>query len=303
MAKKYIASDVVKVAHKQKGYKEKRTNAYLQFKEKNAGSNNFTKYGKWIGANGDYWCASYLSWIFYKAYGTVKGKQLLCGGYSASCETIRQQFRNKGQYHENTPKVGDVIFFKGTRHAGANHIGLVWKVADGRVYTSEGNADDTDTDNGGAVVEKSYPLNYTRILGYGRPKYDKKYDSVKIKKKGRFCEYPTKVKTVYCFIQAGEVVSFVKDMGNGWSKIKYQGKTGYIKNYCLKKDNLSSYNIVKLTSNAPLRKKNKKDSKRLIVVPKGTVVYLVSEGKVWSNVKATVNGKKYDGFIAKKHYK
>lgn len=46
------ASKVIEVAKKEVGYLEKRTNARLRSKTKNAGSNNYTKYGKWFGMNG-----------------------------------------------------------------------------------------------------------------------------------------------------------------------------------------------------------------------------------------------------------
>ena len=163
---------IIKVAKNEVGYLEKKSNKDLNDKLANAGSRNYTKYGKWIGVNGDYWCASFVSWIFYKAFGTDKGKKLLCGSYSAACETIRQHFKNKNQY-KTSPKVGDVIFFKGTRHAGANHIGFVYKVANGKVYTVEGNTSGASgvVDNGGGVAKKAYDVKYSKILGYGRPDY------------------------------------------------------------------------------------------------------------------------------------
>ena len=67
-----------------------------------------------------------------------------------------------------------MVFFKGTRHAGANHIALVTKVTKDTLYTIEGN---TSTGkgviaNGGGVVEKKYSLSHSGIMGYGRPKYE-----------------------------------------------------------------------------------------------------------------------------------
>lgn len=175
------ASKVVNVAAKEVGYLEKKSNAWLNSKTKNAGSNNYTKYGKWFGTNGVYWCAIFISWIFNKAFGKTKAKELLCGGFSASCETLRQQFVKAKKYTNGkvTPKKGYVIFFSGTRHSGANHIGIVTKVADGRVHTAEGNTSGGSTviDNGGGVVYKSYPIGYDKILGYGKPSYDKESSS------------------------------------------------------------------------------------------------------------------------------
>ena len=168
--------EVIKVAESQVGYLEKRSNKDLDSKTANAGNQNYTKFGKWYGLNPDYWCAMFLCWCFNEAYGEREGKKLLCGGYSASCEVLRKQFFAKGQFHKSNPQKGDVIFFDGSRHAGANHIGLVYKVSNGTVYTIEGNTAGGSSviDNGGGVAKKNYSVNYTRILGYGRPKYDTK---------------------------------------------------------------------------------------------------------------------------------
>ena len=109
---------VINIALNEVGYLEKKSNYQLDSKTANAGSANYTKYGKWYGLNPDLWCAMFLCWIFYIAYGTSKAKELLCGKFSAMCETIRQSFIAKGQYYTSNPKIGDVIFFKGTRHSG-----------------------------------------------------------------------------------------------------------------------------------------------------------------------------------------
>lgn len=167
---------VIKIAKAEVGYLEKKSNKDLDSKTANAGKANYTKYGKWIGMNGDYWCASFVCWCFYKAYGNDLGKKLLCGAYSAACEVIRKNFINKKQYHTfiTGAKPGDVIFFKGSRHSGANHIGLIYKVGDGKVYTIEGNTSGASgaIDNGGGVAKKSYKTSDIHVLGYGRPAYD-----------------------------------------------------------------------------------------------------------------------------------
>ena len=167
---------VIKIAKEEVGYLEKKSNKDLDSKTANAGRANYTKYGKWIGMNGDYWCASFVSWCFCTAYGYDIGKKLLCGAYSAACEVIRKNFINKKQYHTflTGAKPGDVIFFKGSRHSGANHIGIIYKVADGKVYTIEGNTSGASgvVDNGGGVAKKSYKTSDIHVLGYGRPAYD-----------------------------------------------------------------------------------------------------------------------------------
>ncbi|WP_322154392.1 peptidoglycan-binding protein [Paratractidigestivibacter sp.] len=176
------ADKVATIALAEEGYLEKKSAKNEDSKTANAGSKNFTKYGKWIGVDGNYWCASFVSWCFYKAYGKDKGKKLL-GIYSAGCDTIRAKHKSMGIYHARagfTPKRGDVIYFSGTRHAGANHIGIVYKVDDGVVYTVEGNTSGGSgvIDNGGGVAKKHYALGNTRILGYGRPAYDEKEEGL-----------------------------------------------------------------------------------------------------------------------------
>lgn len=53
------------------------------------------------------------------------------------------------------------------------HTGIVEKVAGGRVYTIEGNTSSAAgvVENGGCVQDKSYPLTYSKIGGYGRPDF------------------------------------------------------------------------------------------------------------------------------------
>ncbi len=168
----YSPEKVISVATAEVGYLEKKSNKDLNSKTANAGSKNYTKYGEWFGVNPALWCALFVCWCFAMAYGSI-AKEMLCGGYSAACETMRQRFIKEGRYDKN-PKVGDCIFFSGTRHAGANHIGIVWKVDGSRIYTIEGNTSGANgvVDNGGGVAQKSYSRSYSRIMGYGHPDYD-----------------------------------------------------------------------------------------------------------------------------------
>lgn len=55
-----------------------------------------------------------------------------------------------------------VIFFKwyGSDASIADHVGIVERVENGRVYTIEGNSGDL-------VRQNSYPIGYGEILGYG----------------------------------------------------------------------------------------------------------------------------------------
>lgn len=175
------ADKLVSTALKEEGYIEKKSNALLGLKTANAGSNNWTKFNKYFGYSNVFWCANYVSWVFANAFGKDAGKTLLYGNYSASCEVLRGQFLKAGKF-DKTPKVGDCIFFKGARHAGANHIGIVIKVESSTITTIEGNTSGGShvVDNGGGVFRKTYKKSYDKILGYGHPAYDTVKVTVKI---------------------------------------------------------------------------------------------------------------------------
>lgn len=187
MAKKCYATSVLAIAAAEVGYLEKKSNKNLNSKTANAGTKNYTKYGKWFGMNPAYWCAMFICWVFCQAFGYEDGKKVL-GCYSAACENIRQKFKKNKRYYTKNPKVGDVVFFKGTRHDGANHIALVYQVDNKKIYTIEGNTSGGSTiiDNGGGVAKKSYSISNSKILGYGRPAYDSKPESKKKKYSGTF---------------------------------------------------------------------------------------------------------------------
>ena len=228
---------VISVAEAEVGYLEKKSNKDLDKKTSNAGKANYTKYGKWIGANGDYWCASFLSWIFYKAFGTDVGKKLLCGSYSAACETIRQNFKKKSQY-KTVPTAGDVVFFSGSRHSGANHIGLVYKVADDKIYTIEGNTSGGSDviDNGGGVAKKSYKVTNNKILGYGRPSYNQFCDENLKKEQQKNESKPSQGTSVYpkCSKGLNSIVDALKSVGVKDTSLRNRQKIAEkngIKNY------------------------------------------------------------------------
>lgn len=173
------ASTVLKIAEDEVGYLEKKTPEYEDDKTKNAGYNNYTKYArdlnKWVGSpfvDGYAWCQSFVMWIFYKAFGKDEAKNLL-GGWTAYCPTGALYFKQRGQYYKSNPQKGDVIYFLDSSGE-QGHVGIVRDVDEKYVYTIEGNTspDSGVVPNGGGVHKKTYSLNYSRIDGYGRPKYD-----------------------------------------------------------------------------------------------------------------------------------
>ena len=91
----------------------------------------------------------------------------------AGCSGSANYYKQKGQFHTRGPQPGDQIFF--TKDGGKSfyHTGIVEKVAGGRVYTIEGNTSSAAgvVENGGCVRDKSYPLTYSKIGGYGHPDF------------------------------------------------------------------------------------------------------------------------------------
>lgn len=210
MAKNY-ASSVIKIAKAEVGYLEKKSNSNLYDKEKNAGSNNYTKYAYEFDTkypnfyngkkNGYAWCDIFVDWCLVKAFGVNDALKLLgqplksCG---AGCSWSVRYYEKIKCFYKSSPKVGDQIFFKDSKGEPC-HTGLVYKVDNQKVYTIEGNTSSASgvVANGGAVAMKSYSLSYNRIYGYGRPKYDeepKKVTPVKVKKtySGTFPKLPTR---------------------------------------------------------------------------------------------------------------
>ena len=75
-------------------------------------------------------------------------------------------FKERGQWQDNTyiPNPGDIIFFNWDGDSLIDHVGIVEKVENGKIYTIEGNSNDS-------CVQNSYPLGYSKIYGFGIPLY------------------------------------------------------------------------------------------------------------------------------------
>lgn len=181
----YDKQKVIDTALAEVGYLEKASTSELDDKTANAGDKNYTKYARDLaqvsfyngGKQGAAWCAVFVGWCFYTAYGKSAALSLLCqpssGNCGAGCKYVRQYFRNKGQWHTSGPQAGDVIVFYSSDKSSYSHTGLVYKVDSSKVYTVEGNTSGASgvIANGGGVCKKSYALGYARIAGYGRPAY------------------------------------------------------------------------------------------------------------------------------------
>ena len=114
------------------------------------------------------WCACFVSWCADQCGYIDAGIMPRFSG----CEQGASWFkaRNLWQDGSATPTSGAIIFFDwvdgdGTQDGSPDHVGIVEKVENGRVYTIEGNSGD-------ACQQNSYPIGYFEIFGYGTPKYE-----------------------------------------------------------------------------------------------------------------------------------
>ena len=123
------------------------------------------KFWKWYGFNGRIpWCAIFVSWV-------ANQNGVLDTAYPkfAGVGVGRNYFKSKNAYKKRgtyTPKPGDLIFFDWEVNNRLDHVGMVEKVEDGKVYTLEGNS------KGDTARAKVYPLNSKYIDGYGIPDYN-----------------------------------------------------------------------------------------------------------------------------------
>ena len=114
------------------------------------------------------WCACFVSWCANQCGYIEAGITPKFSG----CEWGVYWFRQHDQWagRNITPTPGMIIFFDwedeegGGLDGGADHVGIVERVENGRVYTIEGNTADS-------CRERSYSLGHFEILGYGIPVY------------------------------------------------------------------------------------------------------------------------------------
>lgn len=150
-----------------KPYLEKRTNAYLDDFQKNAGYNNYTKFARDVnswgqpGCQGQPWCAIYQFWKLVKVFGLSKALEIMGGGFY-NCQSVTRHAKANGTW-KKTPKKGALIIFRN----GA-HIGSVRTYDTKYVYTNEGNTSSAPgvVANGGACRNKKYKLTDPAIDGY-----------------------------------------------------------------------------------------------------------------------------------------
>ena len=142
---------IVNVAHGEKGYTETGI--------------NITKYGKWYGADGQAWCAMFVSWCANQA----NISESIVPKY-AWVPSMRDFFANKGTFYLSKsqggtaiPRVGDLFFENGTS-ASPGHVGIIVAVDSNYIYVVDGNCSDK-------VRYHTISLTSSAFVGFARPKY------------------------------------------------------------------------------------------------------------------------------------
>lgn len=129
--------------------------------ESPAGSNR-TKYGRWMGLDGQPWCMSFVQWCFHQA-----GTPLPCK--TGSCSVLLDWFRKHRPeaVFVSDPQPEDIAIFT------FGHTGIVEKALPGAVMCIEGNTSPGQSgsqDNGGGVYRRQRNLALVRAFIRPYPK-------------------------------------------------------------------------------------------------------------------------------------
>ncbi len=121
-------------------------------------------YWRWYGFNSRMeWCAVFVSWVANQL-GYIESNIIPKFSF---CKDGVSWFKVRGEWKDKDyiPNSGDIIFFDWEMDGVVNHVGIVEKVENNKVYTIEGNS----TDDG--VRQKNYNIADSVIFGYGIPTY------------------------------------------------------------------------------------------------------------------------------------
>lgn len=131
--------------------------------ESPAGSNR-TKYGKWMGLDGQPWCMSFVQWCFHQAGMPLPHK-------TGSCSALLNWYqKNRPDCVVKDPQPGDIAIFT------FGHTGIVERALPGSVMCIEGNTSPGQSgsqDNGGGVYRRQ--RNLALVRAFIRP-FPKKED-------------------------------------------------------------------------------------------------------------------------------
>ena len=288
-----MRNKIVKEALQEVGYKE--------------GANNENKYSKELYGKAQEWCADFVRWVLKK----VGAEDLF--PVSSYVPTVANWYDKKGQYKNSKayggsyiPQAGDLILFDYNRNTTSDHIGIVEKVADGKVYTIEGNKDN--------MVKKCiYSLSDKDIRAYCVPNYtETPQKEEKPKEVVKYVKTPTGI-GVNVRSGAGTNYNRVGGLADGTKVVVTEEKNGFSKigtdkwvcsDYLIDKE-VKIYKTV--TSNIGLNMREKADTsaKILVAIPKNKKVEVITQnvsnndGYKWDKVKYNDR----TGYVANKYLK
>ena len=149
------ATQFVNIAMQDLGYKESPANS------------NTTKFGKWIGLQGQPWCMSAVQYWANNA-----GVQLPLK--TGSCKTLMDAAKRVGQWVTSGYKTGDILIFQWKN--GQRHCGIVVSTSDKIIKTIEGNTAVGNDSNGGEVMLRNRTTEF--VLGAVRPTFEQEVVNV-----------------------------------------------------------------------------------------------------------------------------
>ena len=171
------------VARSQRGYKGNSTRENITGIQVTK-TGYWTKYGAYTGENGEYWCASFVSWCGMAAGDSRINKTAVATpshlatnyntpGAVVYFNNLNDRQRAAHPYLEETavkarrkdvkPAAGDLIFFRWSDEPSSvtfSHVGVVSKVSGGKVYYIDGCGE------GYVVTERSVSLTSPDIAAY-----------------------------------------------------------------------------------------------------------------------------------------
>lgn len=283
--------DTVALALTQLGYHE--GDSELDFDGLNtSGSKNFVEYNRLYGKldNGEgngtsygyAWCAAFVSFCLRSAHvpTTTAITEVSCPRMVSWYKNVKD--RAAWQDADYIPTTGDVIFFKtGTSNAVSTHVGLVVGTTDDAVYTIEGNS-------GGVVGMHRYERGDKTIVGYGIPNYSGTPE-------GAVYDFELRAdneRTGVFFTTASDGLNFraepsssakkltealpmgtrveVTETQNGWGRIEYGGKSGWVSmSYLMHEDDVI-YSVYYKSSKSSVPNPARKKPGESITIAEGT---------------------------------
>lgn len=164
-----LSANLIAIARSQLDYAESADN-YAVETDPDTGeetTKGYTRYGEWYGNKYGDWCAMFASFCMH--YAGITEEMI---PYEQSCARWVEQLTELGQFYtpaEDSPCVGDLVFFDGNRDGTADHVGIVT----GYTYVDDDESKDVngittiEGNSGDKVAEREYALDCEDICGYG----------------------------------------------------------------------------------------------------------------------------------------